>query len=142
MQVDWYACRWLIEEYHRCLKTGCRAEQRQLESASGLTRLLGFLAITAVRLLQLRTLSRCSPDTPATQVVPLSMLRVLVARLKLFSTHINLAQFWQAVARLGGFIGRKSDGQPGWQTLWRGWLRLQDLCWGLDAAAHLLEKCW
>ncbi|MGV0029489.1 IS4 family transposase, partial [Phormidesmis priestleyi ANT.L61.2] len=42
----------------------------------------------------------------------------------------SLAQFWQAVARLGGFIGRKSDGQPGWQTLWRGWLRLQDLAWG------------
>ncbi|WP_448287985.1 IS4 family transposase [Phormidesmis priestleyi] len=41
-----------------------------------------------------------------------------------------MAQFWQAVARLGGFIGRKSDGQPGWQTLWRGWLRLQDLAWG------------
>ncbi|MGV0029422.1 IS4 family transposase, partial [Phormidesmis priestleyi ANT.L61.2] len=130
VQVEWYACRWLIEEYHKCLKTGCRVEQRQLETAAGLMRLLGFLAIVAVRLLQLRTLSRLAPDTPAQQVVPQVLLQVLVKRLGLFSTQMSLAQFWQAVARLGGFIGRKSDGQPGWQTLWRGWLRLQDLAWG------------
>ncbi|WP_448287896.1 IS4 family transposase [Phormidesmis priestleyi] len=129
-QVEWYACRWLIEEYHKCLKTGCRVEQRQLETASGLMRLLGFLTIVAVRLLQLRTLSRLAPDTPASQVIPDVLLQILVRRLRLFSTQMSLAQFWHAVARLGGFIGRKSDGQPGWQTLWRGWLRLQDLAWG------------
>jgi len=55
LQVDWYALRWVIEEYHKCLKTGCALEQRQLTTASGLERLLGFLAIVAVRLLQLRT---------------------------------------------------------------------------------------
>ncbi|WP_390823488.1 IS4 family transposase [Anabaena azotica] len=40
--------------------------------------------------------------------------------------------FFLAIARLGGFLGRKSDGLPGWQTLWRGWLRLQDMCWAAD----------
>jgi hypothetical protein len=40
-----------------------------------------------------------------------------------------------AIARLGGFIGRKSDGSPGWQTLWRGWNRLQDMCWGANFAS-------
>ncbi|KAM3108831.1 IS4 family transposase [Phormidesmis sp. 146-33] len=132
VQVEWYACRWLIEAYHKCLKTGCRMEQRQLESASGLMRLLGFIAIGSVRLLQMRTLSRLAPETPADQEIPAVLLQVLATRLGLFSAQMSLAQFWQAVARLGGFIGRKSDGQPGWLTLWRGWLRLQDLAWGVQ----------
>ena len=46
--------------------------------------------------------------------------------------ELSVREFWHGVARLGGFIGRKSDGDPGWQTLWRGWQRLQDLCWGLE----------
>lgn len=134
-QLEWYATRWLIEEYHKCLKTGCTLEARQLATAKRLITLMGFLSIVAVRLLQLRTLSRQLPHRPATEVVPDVMVRVLVVRLKLTTAQITLGEFWQAVARLGGFIGRKSDGQPGWQTLWRGWLRLQDLCWGVELGA-------
>jgi hypothetical protein len=61
IQIDWYSCRWLIEEYHKCLKSGCAVEKRQLESANGLVTLLGFFAVVAVRLLQLRELSRSNP---------------------------------------------------------------------------------
>ena len=130
-QVEWYSCRWIIEEYHKCLKTGCALEKRQLETAEGLLALLGFLAITAVRLLQLRELSRCAPQTLAHAAVPALLINVLVARLKLTveANKLTVREFWQGVARLGGFIGRKSDGDPGWQTLWRGWQRLQDLSW-------------
>ena len=71
-QLDWYACRWLIEEYHKCLKSGCAIEQRQLETAAGQLMLLGFLGIVAVRLLQLRTLSRSYPDAPARQERPVA----------------------------------------------------------------------
>ena len=46
--------------------------------------------------------------------------------------EMTIREFFHGVARLGGFIGRKSDGDPGWQTLWRGWEKLQDLCWGLE----------
>ena len=49
--------------------------------------------------------------------------------LKLPPGDLTLREFWRAVARLGGFLARKSDGEPGWQTLWRGWLKLQDLTW-------------
>jgi len=130
-QVEWYASRWVIEEYHKCLKTGCRMEARQLETAQGLLALLGFLSIVAVRLLQLRTLSRTEPERPAGQVVPRRLVKLVSARLGSSEPEaMTLRQFWQGVARLGGFIGRKSDGEPGWQTLWRGWLRLQDMCWG------------
>jgi hypothetical protein len=133
-QVEWYACRWVIEEYHKCLKSGCAMEQRQLRSSDGLQSLLGFLAIIAVRLLQLRTLSRTSPTKRAQELVPVVMLRLLTSRLKKPPGEVTLGEFWRSVAGLGGFIGRKSDGAPGWQTLWRGWQRLQDMCWGAEFA--------
>jgi len=134
VQVDWYACRWLIEEYHKCLKTGCGIEARQLETAEALMRLAGFLGILAVRLLQLRTFSRSHPEHPVQPLIPEAMLELLGVRLGLFAIPATLGEFWRSVARLGGFLARKSDGQPGWQTLWRGWLRLQDFCWGADFA--------
>jgi len=133
-QVEWYATRWTIEEYHKCLKTGCAVEQRQLKTADRLERLLGFLARVAVRLLQLRPLARTYPASLAQDYVPTVMLNILVARLQLPHTPRTLTEFWHALARLGGFIGRKGDGSPGWQTLWRGWSRLQDFCWAASLA--------
>jgi len=79
VQVDWYAHRWIIEEYHKCIKTGCAIQARQLTTAQRLQRLLGFLAIVAVKLLQLRMLSRLHTEQLARSVVPPVMLRVLVA---------------------------------------------------------------
>ncbi|MEB3336680.1 MAG: IS4 family transposase [Leptolyngbyaceae bacterium] len=136
VQVDWYASRWLIEEYHKCLKTGCALEARQLETAAGLMRLTGFLGIIAVRLLQLRTLSRSHADLPVQPLIPEEVLQLLQVRLGLFALPATWGQFWQSVARLGGFLARKSDGQPGWQSIWRGWLRLQDFWWGTNFQLH------
>ena len=127
--IAYYEKRWLIEEYHKCLKTGCALEARQLETASGLEALLGFLAIVAVRLLQLREASRQKPEAPARHYVAPELIQTVQSYFKLPSGELSLREFWRAVARLGGFLARKSDGDPGWQTLWRGWLKLQDLAW-------------
>jgi hypothetical protein len=128
-RMEWYRLRWVVEEYHKALKTGCALEQRQLQSAQGLRALLGLLAIVAVRLLQLRTLARTAPDTPASQVVEPELLETVIRLRGGSANQMTADQFWRAVAGLGGFLGRKGDGNPGWQTLWRGWQRLQDLCW-------------
>ncbi len=132
--IEWYELRWVIEEYHKCLKTGCAMEQRQLETAARLQALLGLLAVVAVRLLQLRALSRTEPTRPALEIVPPLLVQVVKQRLHLKPAvaKLTIREFFHAVARLGGFIGRKSDGDPGWLTLWRGWEKLQDLCWGLE----------
>jgi hypothetical protein len=127
--IGYYEKRWLIEEYHKCLKTGCALEARQLETAAGLEALLGFLAIIAVRLLQLREASRQHPEASARHYVAPELMTTLQHYLKLPPADLTLREFWRAVARLGGFLARKSDGDPGWQTLWRGWLKLQDLAW-------------
>jgi hypothetical protein len=127
--VAWYAMRWLIEDFHMCLKTGCQIERSQLDHADDLDRLLGFALPIAVRLLQLRQDVRIAPDVPAETVVEPIYVRVLLARLKL---NLNLAtltlhQFWLRVAQLGGYQGRASDGPPGWRTLWHGWQLLSSL---------------
>jgi hypothetical protein len=134
-RIEWYRLRWVVEEYHKALKTGCAMEQRQLQSAQGLLALLGFLAIVAVRLLQLRTVARTAPDRPVSQVVEPELLETVVRLRGGAADSMTADQFWRAVAGLGGFLGRKGDGHPGWQTLWRGWQRLQDLCWGRQPVA-------
>ena len=48
----------------------------------------------------------------------------------------TLNQMIRMVGSLGGFLGRKSDGEPGWQTIWRGWQRLMWMCEG----ANLIES--
>ena len=132
--LRWYALRWLIEEYHKCLKTGCRVEERQLASGHALQALLGFLCLVAVRLLQLRELSRTAPETALADQAPPGMARLVAARLSTPPSALTVRQFWREVARLGGFIGRARDGDPGWQTVWRGWSRLQDMAQGMALA--------
>lgn len=127
----WYSCRWLVEEYHKCLKTGCKVEERQLEHVERLEPLVGVLSVVAVRLLQLKHQAKVDPDTPASRAVPEPYVRTLAAWLKT-STKMTARQFWRGTAQLGGFLARKGDGDPGWQTLWHGWWKLQLLTEGAE----------
>lgn len=133
----WYCCRWLIEEYHKCLKTGCRMEERQLEEAERLQTLLGILAVVAVRLLQLKHQAKVNPDAPATRIVPEPYVKTLAAYLKRSPRTMTTLEFWRQTAMLGGFLGRKSDGDPGWLTLWRGWEYLETLTRGVELARRM-----
>lgn len=136
-RVEWYTARWLVEDYHQCLKTGCAIEARDFEDAARIQRLLGFLALIAVRLLQLREEARLDPGAPAQGSVEPLLLKLLAAKLQLPATDLTLRTFWRGVAQLGGFQGRRSDGDPGWKTLWRGWLQLEALAEGARLAAIL-----
>jgi Transposase DNA-binding/Transposase DDE domain len=101
-RVEWYRCRWLVEDYHQCLKSGCRIEERQLQSVDGLIRLLGLLSPLAVRLLQIRALARATPQCPAQVVIEPLMLAVLAGRCGQVAATMTVGTFWTEVARLGG----------------------------------------
>jgi Transposase DNA-binding/Transposase Tn5 dimerisation domain len=139
--MGYYEKRWLIEEWHKALKTGCRAEHRQLKCKESLERIAGLLSVVAVRLLQLKSAARLTPERPARQIVPRLWIQMLVAaRKKRKGTSIatmTIREFYRELAKLGGFLGRKSDGEPGWITIWRGWEKLHLLVRGAEIAQTL-----
>jgi hypothetical protein len=140
--VEWYRCRWLVEDYHKCLKTGCNIQKRHLQSEAGLERLLAILAIVAVTLLQLRELVRLDPKALAHEVLSSELVNVVANLAKVDPQSLTVEGFWKAVAKKGGYLGRNGDGPPGWQTLWRGWLRIEDIMEGVRLAPLLpAQRC-
>jgi hypothetical protein len=135
--IGYYEKRWLIEEWHKALKSGCRVEERQLETADRLEPLVGLLGVVAVRLLQLRALARSQPGLPALEVLPRLYVQMLQRLRKWGGGEWTVREFFREVAQLGGFLGRKGDGEPGWQTIWRGWDLLQSMVRGAELAREL-----
>ena len=109
-RADWYRASFRVEDYHHCLKTGCRVEERQLQSAERLIRLLGLLSPLAVRLLQLRDLSPQAPERLAQSVIEPETLTVLATHVGLSPSSMTLGTFWTEVARMGGYLARRGDG--------------------------------
>lgn len=136
-RVEWYEHRWVVEDYHQCLKTGCRLEKRQVQSAESLMRLLGLLSPLAVRLLQLRDLGRREPERPANAVLDADVLAIVAAQTGQVPAQMTAGTFWKAVAQMGGYLARRGDGPPGWKPLWKGWFRVQTLLEGVHLAFHL-----
>jgi hypothetical protein len=140
--VGRYAARWWVEEYHKALKTGVGVEDSQLERAYRLESLVAVLAVVAVRLLNAKWLARGRPDEPVDEAVfgpeALAILAVRFGRPSSGWTHRSVLV---AVARLGGFLARRHDGQPGWQTIWRGWQRLMWMCQGVETLQQKGRRC-
>lgn len=132
--ITYYEQRQLIEEFHKALKTGCRLENRLYETAKRWEAVTAMLSIVAVRLLQLKTVAKAEPDRPAEELVPRKWIEMLSAMRKGKHKRIRTArEFMRALAGLGGHLGRKRDGEPGWITLWRGFNKLHLLLRGADA---------
>lgn len=137
--IGYYERRPLVEEFHKALKTGCRIEDRLYETAARWENLTGFLSIVAVRLLQLKTIATKQPDLPAIAIVPRGWLKMLAAlRGPRRAKIVTCRDFLRALAGLGGHLGRKHDGEPGWITIWRGYDKLHLL---LRGAATLQQDC-
>jgi Transposase Tn5 dimerisation domain len=138
--VDYYGCRWLIEEYHQCLKSGCKVEQRQLDDATRLKPLIGMLSVVAVRLLQLKNEVRMTPEKPAIECVPAELVHTLGRLIKEKNPgQMTVRRFTHEVAKRGGFMGRKGDGEPGWRTLWQGWHELSLIHAGYQMAQEAMR---
>ena len=129
--LDWYACRWGIEVWHKVLKSGCRIEEKQLETAERLQRCLALYSVIAWRILYATMLARVAPDVACTvlldeeewQALYCRIHRVAVAPAK--PPSLRQAVGW--IAQLGGFLGRKGDGEPGVSVLWKGFQHLVDV---------------
>jgi hypothetical protein len=127
-----YLRRWDIEVFHRVLKTGCRVEQMQLKGAQAVRHALSLYAIIAWRILYLTHLGRICPEMPCSAVFMEAEWKAACAVAQRGQPprrgppEPTLGEFILIVGRLGGHLGRKSDGPPGAQVLWRGLARLRD----------------
>lgn len=117
----YYSYRWIIEEYHKCLKTGFRIEQTQLQTLDRIESLLGFIAVASIKLLQLRDIVRRDPQTDAKEYVEEEDIQIARAYYKVQQPTMTIDRFLRYIAQMGGFLNRKGDGNPGWQSLWDGW---------------------
>ena len=131
--LRWYSYRWRVEEYHKILKSGCQVERYRL-AANSMKTLLGFLSVIAVELLQLTYLHRCQPSAAAIAVLNPLQLQVLKAKSPKLPKVLTVAWAVEAVARLGGYLEHRHNTPLGIQVLWRGWLKLHDLCEGWQLA--------
>jgi hypothetical protein len=138
--VDHYRARWLIEEFFKALKTGCRFEERQLESFHALTNALAVFFPIAWQMLLLRAVSRADPSAPAEQVLSTTQIKVLQKyqpqKMPLKGATVRDALY--AVAGLGGHL--KHNGPPGWRTLAYGMQDLVSYATVWDDAVKSTEK--
>jgi len=130
-RLEWYACRWGIEVWHKILKSGCRIESRQLDHADRLRCLLTLFSVVAWRILFATMLARALPDLVCTIFFEEDEWQALFCAVHhttiLPQTTPTLREAIRMVGQLGGFLGRKQDGEPGVTTLWKGFQRLPDL---------------
>jgi len=147
-KLGWYAKRWGIEVYHRTLKSGCKIEQRQLGSADRLEACLAIDMVVAWRIFHLTKLGRQTPDVLCSVFFDEAEWKALYCFVrqdpKPPDQPPTLREATRMVASLGGFLGRKSDGEPGTKSLWLGIQRLDDIAatWkfmALNFAPHLLS---
>lgn len=131
--IAYYECRWVVEEYHKALKTGCDIECMQFTHQSRLEPMIALQSVVALTLLNLRDASR-RPDAqtaPASEVVAQEYVNVLSAwRHGEVRPDWTVQEFFLALARLGGHQNRRRDKRPGWLVLWRGWTTLMILVTG------------
>jgi hypothetical protein len=130
-RVEWYAARWLIEVYHKILKSGCRIEARQFEQAARLKRYVAVDSVVAWQGLYLTMAGREMPNLPCTTILATDEWQALYCFIHQVSqppiTPPTLRDVTRWIAQLGGFLGRARDGQPGTTVLWRGLQRLHDI---------------
>jgi hypothetical protein len=131
-----YSARWLIEEFHKGLKTGLGAERLQLETAARLFAAIAIMSLVALRLIDLREAVRMSPEAPA-ETAGLSRLALAVLRARLKRPIKTVREVALAIGRLGGHMNRKGDGMPGWQTMLLGLKKLHLLVQGVLLAKSL-----
>ncbi len=133
--IEYYRVRWRIEDWHKVLKSGCKIEDRQLQTWERMEVLLSVYSVIAWKVLELRELARGESST-APEVL-LSEAERAVLETKFPDLHDQSGKAYAvSVAKLGGYLDRGSDPPPGWQTMWKGLQKLRMWAEGYELGAE------
>lgn len=130
-----YCVRWQIEVYFRTLKSGCRIEQRRLETLDRMMNCVALMMVVAWRVAYVSYLGRTCPDMSCEAVFePCEWKSVYAVLNRKIPDHgcPKLQEVVRAIATLGGFVDRTGH-EPGTQTVWTGLQRCYDLSTGWNA---------
>lgn len=127
--AEWYSSRWIIEDYHKALKSGMKIEELQLDTQHSLFAAISIMAVVALRLVELRETIRLRSTAPSFEL-GLDEIELLILKKVSKKNLKTIKEVGLAIGRLGGHIGRNSDGMPGMTTLWKGYIRLKDMSEG------------
>jgi hypothetical protein len=129
-KIDWYAMRWKIETFHKNLKSGCKAEESQLRTASRSTNLIAIFCILAWRVFWLTEINRSAPEASpeaALTATEVTLLDQLVKDTARAAQAPALSRYLIKLAQLGGYLARVNDPPPGNKVIWRGMHRLAEI---------------
>ena len=141
--VGWYMCRWQIEIFFRILKSGCKIEELQLEHVDRIEVALAFYCIIAWRVLWLTMLGRSCPDMACDAVFETEEWQaayIATYKQQPPDDPPTLEEMIRLIAAFGGFLGRKSDGFPGPQSLWMGLQAVRHIATGIELHRQLLDS--
>lgn len=133
--VEIYKLRWIIEEFHKGLKTGCGCEDVQFDHVENTKKFLALASVVTWHVLALRDAARREENQVSSGILSQTALKILATHDKKLPRRPNTRDVTRAIARLGGFLSRTRDGEPEWQTIWRGFRRLME--W--EFAFHLMK---
>jgi Transposase DNA-binding len=141
-KLEWYALRWKIEEFHKILKSGCKAEESKLRTAQRLANLISVFCVLSWRVFWMTMLNRSAPDAPPTLAltdIEIDLLDHLVTDKGQRSIRRKpLSHYLTKIARLGGYLARANDPLPGNTVMWRGLSRLTDIGLGAIVGAEIV----
>ena len=137
--VALYCRRWRIEEWHRVLKSGCKVQEHQHQTAERLKRAIAIDVVLAWRIQLMALLGREVPELPCDVFFENWEVKVLEAlqeqRPQAKDEHpLRLAKAITLVAQLGGYLARGCDPPPGTKCLWKGMIRLSGMAEGYRLA--------
>ncbi len=124
--IQYYKCRWEIEVYFKILKSGCRVQDLQLETASRLKTALTLYMILAWRIQYIMMLTRQLPNILANEVfseIEIEAIYVLYKK-KVPKKTPKLKIVATMLAQQGGYLNRKNDPPPGPKAFWVGFSKL------------------
>ena len=135
--IGWYRCRWEIEIYFYTLKQGCLVERLRLETDKRLFNALAIYMVVAWRIHTITMLSREQPEVSSELLFSdkeWKIIYLMQKKSKPPTKPPSLNAITRMLAQLGGFLGRKGDGEPGVKNIWRGYRALQNYVDALEMA--------